>query len=135
MRMLPGRTPPAGCRCGAAPLFYVYIYIHIHMYVYIYIYIYIYTYVHIVYHHYRCSFFQRAPSRAQGAVRRRALGEVCSQKREASQPAAPTNASAPSFLRSSGTGAKYCTPEIDTSEINVDFQWHFPMDVQWHFPT
>ena len=23
-------------------------------------------------------------------------------------------------------GAKYCTPEIDTSEIIVDFQWHFP---------
>ena len=32
-------------------------------------------------------------------------------------------------------GAKYCTPEIDTSEIIVDFQCHFPMDFQWHFPT
>ena len=26
---------------------------------------------------------------------------------------------------------KDCTPEIDTSEIIVDFQWHFPMD--FHF--
>ena len=32
-------------------------------------------------------------------------------------------------------GAKDCTPEIDTSEIIVDFQWHFPMICQWHFPT
>ena len=32
-------------------------------------------------------------------------------------------------------GAKDCTPEINTSEIVVDFQWYFPMDVQWHFPT
>ena len=31
--------------------------------------------------------------------------------------------------------AKYYTPEINTSEIIVDFQWHFPMDCQWHFPT
>ena len=27
-------------------------------------------------------------------------------------------------------GAKYCTPEIDTSEIIVDSQWHFPTDLQ-----
>ena len=33
------------------------------------------------------------------------------------------------------SGTKYCTPEIDTSEIIVDFQWHFQMDFQWHFPT
>ena len=32
-------------------------------------------------------------------------------------------------------GAKDRTPEIDTSEIIVDLQWHVPMDVQWHFPT
>ena len=32
-------------------------------------------------------------------------------------------------------GAKDCTPEFDTLEIIMDFQWHFPMDVQWHFPT
>ena len=32
-------------------------------------------------------------------------------------------------------GAKYCTLEIDTSEVIVDFQWPFPMDCQWHFPT
>ena len=32
-------------------------------------------------------------------------------------------------------GANYYTPEINTSEIMVDFQWHFPMDFQWHFPT
>ena len=25
---------------------------------------------------------------------------------------------------------KYCAPEIDTSEVIVEFQWHFPMDVQ-----
>ena len=31
--------------------------------------------------------------------------------------------------------AKYYTPEINTSEIIVDFQWDFPMDCQWHFPT
>ena len=27
------------------------------------------------------------------------------------------------------------TPEIDTSEIIVDFRWHFPIDVHWHVPT
>ena len=32
-------------------------------------------------------------------------------------------------------GARYCTPEINTSEIIVDYQWHSPMDCQWHFPT
>ena len=32
-------------------------------------------------------------------------------------------------------GTKYCTPEINTSEVIVDFQWHFPMDFQWHFST
>ena len=32
-------------------------------------------------------------------------------------------------------GPTYCTPEIDNSEIIVDFQGHFPMDVQWYFPT
>ena len=32
-------------------------------------------------------------------------------------------------------GTKDCTPEIDTSEIIVDFQQHFPMDFQWYFPT
>ena len=31
-------------------------------------------------------------------------------------------------------GAKYCTPEINTSEIIVDFQWHFTIHFQWHFP-
>ena len=29
---------------------------------------------------------------------------------------------------------QYCTPEIDTSEVIVEFQWHFPMDYQLHFP-
>ena len=29
-------------------------------------------------------------------------------------------------------GAKDCTPEINTSEIIVDVQWHVPMDCQWH---
>ena len=29
---------------------------------------------------------------------------------------------------------KYCTPEIDTSEIIVELKWHFPMDFQWHGP-
>ena len=32
-------------------------------------------------------------------------------------------------------GATDCTPEIDTSEIMLDFQWHFPMDFEWQFPT
>ena len=32
-------------------------------------------------------------------------------------------------------GAKYSTPEINTSEIIMDVQLHFPMDFQWHFPT
>ena len=32
-------------------------------------------------------------------------------------------------------GAKYCTPEIDTSEIIVDVQWHLPTYFQWHLPT
>ena len=31
-------------------------------------------------------------------------------------------------------GATYSIPEINASEIIVDFQWHFPMDCQWHFP-
>ena len=30
-------------------------------------------------------------------------------------------------------GAKYCTAEIDTSEI-VGLQWHVQMDCQWHVP-
>ena len=30
-------------------------------------------------------------------------------------------------------GAIYCTPEINTSEIIVDFQRHFPMDFRCHF--
>ena len=37
--------------------------------------------------------------------------------------------------RDTHLGANYCTPEINTSEFIVDFQWHFPMDFQWHFPT
>ena len=32
-------------------------------------------------------------------------------------------------------GTDYCTPDIDTSEIIVDCQWHFPMDYQRCFPT
>ena len=32
-------------------------------------------------------------------------------------------------------GAKDCTPEVDTSGIIVDFQWHVPMDCQLHFLT
>ena len=28
-----------------------------------------------------------------------------------------------------------CTPEVNTSEIIVDLQWHVPMDCHWHFPT
>ena len=32
-------------------------------------------------------------------------------------------------------GAEDRTPEINTSEIIVDFQLHVPMDVQWQFPT
>ena len=32
-------------------------------------------------------------------------------------------------------GAKDYTPEINASEIILDFQWHFPMDFQLHFPT
>ena len=32
-------------------------------------------------------------------------------------------------------GAKDCAPEINTSEIIVDFQWRFQMDVQLHFQT
>ena len=30
-------------------------------------------------------------------------------------------------------GAKYSTPEFNTSEFIVDFQWHVPMDCQFHF--
>ena len=37
------------------------------------------------------------------------------------------------FSAIASLGAKYCTPEIDTSEIIVEFQWHIPMDVQWLF--
>ena len=33
------------------------------------------------------------------------------------------------------SGAKYCTPEINTSESIVDFQWYFPMDFQRCFPA
>ena len=45
-------------------------------------------------------------------------------------PVAPLHETPSSSL----LGAKYSTPEINTSEIIVDCQWHFPMDVQWHFP-
>ena len=38
------------------------------------------------------------------------------------------------FYQEVPLGAKDCPPEIDGSEIIVDFQWHFPMDFQWHFP-
>ena len=31
-------------------------------------------------------------------------------------------------------GQRNCTPEIDTSEIIKDFEWHFPVDFQWHVP-
>ena len=37
--------------------------------------------------------------------------------------------------RRGSLGTKDCTPEIDTSELIVDFQLHFPMDVQWRCPT
>ena len=47
-------------------------------------------------------------------------------------PAAPGAAAA---ARSSSLGAKDCTPEINSSEIIVDFQWRCPMGFQWHFPT
>ena len=33
------------------------------------------------------------------------------------------------------TGAKDCTPAIDTSEIIFDCLWHSPVFVQWHFPN
>ena len=33
--------------------------------------------------------------------------------------------------RVGGLAANNCTPEIDTSEITMDFQWHFPMESQW----
>ena len=39
------------------------------------------------------------------------------------------------FPRIPAPTQNHCTPEIKTSEIIVDFQWHFPMDVQWCFPT
>ena len=32
-------------------------------------------------------------------------------------------------------GAKDCTPEISTSEVIVDFQWHVSLDFQRHFPV
>ena len=34
-----------------------------------------------------------------------------------------------------GLEANYCTPEINTSEIIVDFQWHFPVACRWQCPT
>ena len=34
--------------------------------------------------------------------------------------------------RTTYLGAKCCTLEIDTSEIIVDLQRHFPMDCRWH---
>ena len=33
------------------------------------------------------------------------------------------------------SGAKDCTPEIDTSEVIVDLQRRSPMALQWHFQT
>ena len=44
---------------------------------------------------------------------------------------APTDAR----RRSPFLEAEDCTPEINTSEIIVHFQWYVPMDCQWHFPT
>ena len=43
-------------------------------------------------------------------------------------------ASVPAAISRIFQGAKCCTPEINTSEIIMDFQWHFPIDLQWHFP-
>ena len=37
--------------------------------------------------------------------------------------------------RAAHLGANYCTTGINTSEIIVDLQWHFPIDVQWSLPT
>ena len=39
------------------------------------------------------------------------------------------------LLSQTPVGAKDCTPEIDTSEIIVDCQWHFQMEFQSNFPT
>ena len=39
------------------------------------------------------------------------------------------------YLSISPLRAENCTPEMDTSDIIVDFQWQFPMDFQWHFQT
>ena len=42
--------------------------------------------------------------------------------------------SAPDLGRLAKMGTTACTPEIDTSEIFVDFQWHVPTDSKWYFP-
>ena len=44
-------------------------------------------------------------------------------------------ASSPLRILGARLGARDCTPEINSSEIIVDFQWHFPMDGEWHVPT
>ena len=80
--------------------------IHIYIYIYIYIYIHTYTRTHMLLMIWSADIFKGTP-----AVRGR--------------PEA----------RQGVQGQKICAPEIDTSEIIVDFQWHFPMDFERHFPT
>ena len=70
-----------------------------------------------------CMFIMKVARAPSGA-----LGALVAQRADALD--AHIGASLASHL-----GAKDSTPEIDTSEIIVDFQWHFPMDFQWHAPT
>ena len=71
---------------------------------YVYIYVYIYIYIHMYIHTF---------TRGMKRIWRRPRGDAAA---------------------SAHLGAKYCTPEINTSEIIVAFRRHVPLDFQWHFP-
>ena len=67
------------------------------------------------------------PARARLCRKRR--GAFCASPRLVPVPSLPAR---PRELHAC-MGARDCTPEIDTSEIIVDFQWHCP--TEFHFPA
>ena len=64
---------------------------------------------------------------------------ICSQEGRRGRPATASGDDRKLRVKrgsaEASVGPKDCTPEINTSETIVDFQWHFPMDCQWWFPT
>ena len=100
---------------------YIYIYIYIHMYTYIYIYIYscIHTYTYNIYI-YIYIYIYIEESGNLGVRPKSILVETHDD-------------SVRGFSLAFFLGAKYCTPEINTSELIVDFQGQVPMDLSVAF--